>query len=174
MQNRYLNLISCVLMAGLLSACGSRDKEPNLLNIRQTSQGPDEFSVVPAKPLTEPTNFKDLPVPTPGGSNITDPTPEADAITALGGKPGALARPADGGIVNYASRFGREGAIRSELAAEDLEFRRAHDGRLLEKLFSVNVYFKAYAGMALDQYRELDRWRRKGLRTPAAPPPPQK
>ena len=50
----------------------------------------------------------------------------------------------------------------STLATEDLEFRRKNDGRLLEKLFSVNVYFKAYAKMALDQYAELERWRRKG------------
>jgi len=162
-----------MLLAGVLAGCGSRDKEPSLLNIRQTSQGPDEFSIVPNKPLEEPPSFSELPPPTPGGRNITDPTPDADAISALGGKPGALARPADGGIVNYASRFGRDAGIRGELAADDLEFRRKNDGRLLEKLFSVNVYFKAYAGMALDQYAELQRWRRKGLRTPAAPPPPE-
>jgi hypothetical protein len=42
----------------------------------------------------------------------------------------------------------------------------------LERLFNVNVYFKAYKKQELDQYRELERFRRAGIRTPAAPPDP--
>ena len=34
--------------------------------------------------------------------------------------------------------------IRQELAAADLEFRRNNQGRLLERLFDVNVYFRTY------------------------------
>jgi hypothetical protein len=77
---------------------------------------------------------------------------------------------ANGGLVSYASRFGRTADIRSTLAAEDLDFRRRHDGRLLERLFSVNVYYKAYAPMSLDQYQELERWRSAGVRNVGAPP----
>ena len=60
--------------------------------------------------------------------------------------------------------------IRDQLAAEDLQFRRDNDGRLLERLFAVNVYHNAYQGMWLDKYAELDRWRRAGVQTPAPRP----
>jgi hypothetical protein len=174
MQRRLPNLVFMGLVALSLAACASGDKDPELMNIRQTSQGPDEFSIVPPKGLEEPPNLSDLPEPTPGGANRTDQTPQADAVAALGGKPAALtAGVAAGGIVNYASRFGVDSGIRGELAAEDLEWRRDHDGRLLERLFNVNVYFRAYEAMSLDQYAELARWRKRGLRTPAAPPPPE-
>ena len=43
------------------------------------------------------------------------------------------------------ARFGVDGGIRSTLASEDLEWRRDNNGRILERLFNVNVYFKAYA-----------------------------
>jgi hypothetical protein len=35
----------------------------------------------------------------------------------------------------------------------------------------VNVYFKAYRAQSLDQQAELAFWRRRGVRTPSAPPP---
>jgi hypothetical protein len=41
---------------------------------------------------------------------------------------------------------------------------------VLERLFNVNVYFRAYQRQSLDKYAELDRFRRLGVRTPAAPP----
>ena len=157
-----------------LSACGGGTGEPNLLNISQPrSEGPDEFSVLPTKPLEMPQDMASLPNPTPGGSNLTDPTPEADAAAALGGNVAVLARrSADGALVAYAGRYGVDPNIRPSLAAADLEFRRQNDGRLLERLFNVNVYFRAYESMELDQYRELLRLRRAGIRTSAAPPDP--
>jgi len=51
-----------------------------------------------------------------------------------------------------------------------LAFRRGHKGRLLERAFNVNVYYRAYRKQSLDQYKELRRFRRLGVRTPAAPP----
>jgi len=157
-----------------LSACGGGTGEPNLLNISQPrSEGPDEFSVLPTKPLEMPQDMASLPNPTPGGSNRTDPTPEADAAAALGGNAAVLARRStDGALVAYAGRYGVDPNIRPSLAAADLEFRRQNDGRLLERLFNVNVYFRAYESMELDQYRELLRLRRAGIRTSAAPPDP--
>ena len=154
-----------------LSACGGSD-QPNLMNLRASGNGPDEFAILPAKPLQLPPDLKALPAPTPGGSNITDPTPEADAIVALGGKPGAGAN--DAALVAYAGRQGLSADIRQVLAAEDLEYRRKNDGRLLERLFDVNVYYKAYQPMALDQHAELARWRRLGAPTPSAPPEAEK
>lgn len=157
-----------------LAGC-NRNREPELMNIR--TQGPDEFSILPTKPLEMPEDIAALPEPTPGGTNITDPNPDADAVAALGGNPEALSRTGigrgDGGLVTYAARFGMAQDIRGVLAAEDLDWRRRNDGRLLERLFDVNVYFKAYRKMSLDQHAELERWRRAGVKTVGAPPDPE-
>ena len=157
-----------------LSACGNKNDTPNLMNIRSSSAGPDEFGILPAKPLELPKNLASLPEPTPGGSNLTDPTPEADAIAALGGNPAAMTRggvPAgDGGLAGYAGRYGVSPDIRQTLASEDLEYRRNNDGRLLERLFNINVYYRAYEPLSLDQQTELEKWRAKGVRTVSAPP----
>lgn len=165
--------VLATLMLAVLAGCGGRDEDPNLLNIRQPrSEGPDEFAVLPTKPLEMPGD-NTLPAPTPGGSNRTDPTPQADTAAALGGNAGVLARPSgDGALIAYTGRHGRNPNIREELAAADLEYRRNNDGRLLERVFNVNVYFEAYEEMSLDQYRELERLRRAGIRTSAAPPDP--
>lgn len=160
-----------------LAACAPRDKQPELMNIRSQTRAPDEFTILPSKPLTLPEDFAALPEPTPGGGNITDPTPQADAVAALGGNPEAVSQrgvvpAADGGLMAHAGRFGVGAGIREQLAAEDLEWRRKNDGRLLERVFNVNVYFKAYRRMALDKFAELERWRARGVRTVGAPPDP--
>ncbi|MGB4828566.1 MAG: DUF3035 domain-containing protein [Paracoccaceae bacterium] len=155
-----------------LAACGGRDKLPQLMNIRSDGS-PDEFGILPPKPLDMPENLSALPDPTPGGENRTDPRPFDDAAVALGGKPQQQAGgiPAgDSALYAQASRFGVEGGIRQTLASEDLKWRRDNNGRILERLFNVNVYFKAYQKFWLDQHAELARWRAKGVRTPSAPP----
>ncbi|MDZ4093753.1 MAG: DUF3035 domain-containing protein [Paracoccaceae bacterium] len=154
-----------------LAACGGG--EPRLMNLRASGPGPDEFAILPTKVLSTPASFAELPVPTPGGTNLTDPTPDDDAIVALGGKPQAgLGVPAaDGALLSHAVRYGRSPDIRSSLAAEDLAFRSDNKGRVLERLLNVNVYFNAYKPQSLDQDAELARWRRLGYRTVSAPPP---
>lgn len=155
-----------------LAACGRGDWDPILMNVTSDTNGPDEFAILPPKALELPEDLTALPEPTPGGSNLTDPTPHADAIVALGGNPAkAGGIPAgDSALYARANRYGTEGGIRQTLANEDLEFRRKNNGRLLERIFNVNVYFKAYRKMALDQHKELLRWRQAGVRTPSAPP----
>ncbi|WP_051153804.1 DUF3035 domain-containing protein [Litoreibacter arenae] len=168
MQRKAMILVGMVGAALALSAC-DRNKQPQLLNVKSNQEGgPDEFAVLPNKPLTLPDNYNALPAPTKGGSNRTDVTPLQDAVVALGGNPNAGI--SDGALVNHASRFGVTPNIRTALATEDLEFRRKNDGRLLERLFNVNVYFKAYRKQSLDQYAELERLRRLGVRTNSAPP----
>ncbi len=165
-------ILMVLLAVAMVSAC-SRNREPRLLNIASSTEGPDEFAIVPYKPLEPPTDFTALPTPNRGGANRVDASPNNDAIVALGGNPAAVARgasPGDAGLINHTSRYGRAGNIRQQLAQEDLEFRRRKDGRPLERLFNVNVYFRAYRGQSLDQYNELERFRRLGVRTPAAPP----
>jgi len=176
MQKAYIRIVFALAAVLTLSACAGRDKTPDLMNIRSTTPGPDEFAILPGKPLQEPKDYTFLPEPTPGGSNLTDPTPNADAVAALGGQPARLARDgtlgADGALVARAGRYGVTPGIRQTLAAEDLEFRRRNNGRLLERVFNVNVYFRSYRSQSLDQYAELLRLRLLGVRTPAAPPDP--
>jgi len=153
-----------------LAACGNGT--PELMNLR-SGESPDEFGIVPPKPLQMPASLGELPEPTPGGTNRTDPRPFDAAITALGGTPSAAGGipAADGALFAHAARFGLDSDIRGTLAAEDLQWRRDNRGRILEQLFNVNVYFRAYRDQSLDQDAELARWRALGLWTPSAPPP---
>ncbi|MCA0271199.1 MAG: DUF3035 domain-containing protein [Proteobacteria bacterium] len=157
-----------------LSGCGGSDRDPQLMNLRSQTRGPDEFSVLPTKALQMPENLTELPQPTPGGANITDPTPQADAVAALGGNPASLGQEtpsaSNAGLLNYTGRYGRSAGIRQTLAAEDLDWRRKNDGRLLQRIFNTNVYYRAYAPMSLDQYAELEYWRARGVRNVGAPP----
>jgi hypothetical protein len=153
-----------------LAACGG-DGTPELMNLR-SGQGPDEFAIVPPKPLELPENLSELPEPTPGGTNLTDRQPGNEAIVALGGKPSAAGGipSGDSALYAHAARYGIDGGIRSTLASEDLEWRRDNNGRLLERWLNVNVYYRAYRKQSLDQQKEIARWRKLGVRTPSAPP----
>lgn len=166
MRKAWGVLAAAALVA--LSACGASNREPNLMNLRSSTEGPDEFAILPPKGLSEPPDLTALPEPTPGGANLTDQNPRADAIVALGGTPGAGV--GDQALVNYASRHGVTADIRAVLAAEDLRWRQTNGGRPLERLFRVNTYFKAYQRFSLDVWAELARWRAAGVQTPSAPP----
>jgi DUF3035 family protein len=156
----------------LLSACARPDR--GMMNLRADGRGPDEFAILPTKPLQEPKDYAQLPPPTPGASNLADPTPRQDAVAALGGNPKYLVTDglprSDQGLVQAATRYGVASDIRTVLADEDAEFRSKNRGRLLERLFGTTVYFSAYEPQELDRYSELKRLRRAGIRTPAAPP----
>ncbi|KPP89014.1 MAG: Beta-barrel assembly machine subunit BamF [Rhodobacteraceae bacterium HLUCCA08] len=162
-----------MIVLGLsLSACAGGDR--GLRDLRSPSGGPDEFSVLPLAPLSLPDDLSDLPRPTPGGANRTDPAPQAEAVAALGGSLSAVDTagiPAsDAALVNAAGRAGTDPGIRATLATEDDAFRnrRARLG-----LFAgPERYFRAYAGQALDAYAELARFRNLGVAVPSAPPAP--
>lgn len=158
----------------VLAGCSQRDGAPRLMFAAEQHRGPDEFSIVPTRPLEMPDNLAALPEPTPAGTNRVDPVPRADVAVAMGGS-GAVATRAgvpasDSALIARAGRYGVAGDIRGQLATEDLAFRQTNRGRFLERVFAVNVYHKAYRPLALDRYAELERWRRAGVRTPAAPP----
>lgn len=158
--------LAILFLPGLLAACSASD--PQLMTF-PGSRVPSEFLVVPAKPLETPPDPAALPPPTPGMANRADPTPVDDAIVALGGRPGAGAA-GDAALINHVSRFGRDPDIRESLAAEDLAFRQANPGRVMERLFNVNRYFAIYAAQALDQQAERARLTAAGVPTPTAPP----
>ena len=167
MARASIGILAAVL---LVAACG--DRQPSLMNIRNADRGPDEFGIIPTKPLEDPPSLAELPVPTPGARNRVDPTPEADAVVALGGRPGVVTTraAADGALVNYSGRYGVSPSIRTELARADAEFRNGNRGKPLERLFNLTTYYRVYEPFSLDQERELDRFRRAGVPTPAAPP----
>ncbi|WP_102225937.1 DUF3035 domain-containing protein [Acidimangrovimonas sediminis] len=172
MQARLGALAIALIGAMALTGCASKD--PHLMNLHSDMPGPDEFSILPSKPLEMPKSTTELPPPTPGGTNRTDQTPVADAVTALGGKASALkvgAIPAsDQALMNDVSRFGMQPGIRKELAAEDLRFRQHSPPKPFYKLFGISSYLRAYKGMSLDQYKALEYWRARGVRTESAPP----
>lgn len=157
-----------------LAACGERDITLHELRVR--GDGPEEFAIVPPKPLQTPKSLSALPVPTPGGANRTDPTPEADAVAVLGGDAsrvaprGSGAPASDGALVSYAARNGVQPGIRARLAAEDLEFRK-RASLFTWQLMREDKYYDAYETFAIDPYEVLRRFRLSGVRTPAADPP---
>jgi len=171
---RFRLFIAAGLCLLAVSACSRNGDNPMLMNANAHQDGPDEFSIVPTGPLQAPSDFEALPAPTPGGTNLVDPDPRAQAVTALGGRVSAERTngipSADSGLVSYAGRSGVSEDIRATLAAEDLEFRRDNDPRLLERMFNTNVYRQAYDEQLLDPQEELRRWRARGVRTPSAPP----
>lgn len=151
-----------------LSACGGSG-DPNLIRLRATGNGPDEFSVVPQRPLEMPPSLNELPPPTPGGVNRTEPNPQAQAIVALGGNPNAGSA-GDRALLTATSRYGTEAAVRTDLAVEDQTFRENNRGRLLNRAFNNTTYYQAYSNETLSPQAEAERWRQQGLRTPVAPP----
>jgi len=173
MRGTFGKTVLAVFGLAVLVACES--DQPELMNIK--SDGPDEFSILPTKPLEAPEDYASLPAPTPGGTNLVDPTPKADAVAALGGSSDRLQRgqiyAGEQSLISYVSRHGVPANIRETTAAEDLEWRKKNNGRLLERLFNVNVYYSSYKPMSLDQHYELDRLRAAGVWTPSAPPDPQ-
>jgi hypothetical protein len=162
--------------AGLLLVlvlAGCAPENPQLMNISSSTEGPDEFAILPSRALEMPADVAQLPPPTPGGLNRADARPLDDAVVALGGTPQARSGTvpaADAALAARAAAYGAPPDIRAVVAAEDLEVRRQNPGRLLERLFNRNTYFRAYDDQALDQHAEIDRWRRAGAATPSAPP----
>lgn len=163
------------ILLGLLavSACGGKqERDITLHDLRTNQRSPEEFSILPVKPLQQPETYASLPQPTPGGSNLTDPTPNADAVAALGGKRSALTRSgisaADRGLLTHTGRFGTDPNIRAELAAKDLELRKAKS-RFTWSIVPRDDYRRAYRRFLLDPYAEMRRWQRAGVPTPTAP-----
>ena len=158
-----------------LSACAGYERDITLRDNRAFGPGPDEFAILPGKPLQEPESFTALPAPTPGSANLTDQNPMADGVAALGGKPARLADAGvgrgDGALVTYASRNGVDPNVRAELAARDEDFRRRQSRFTRIRLVRQDLYNQVYKRETLNARREWNRYRSAGARTPTAPPP---
>ncbi|SNS93924.1 DUF3035 domain-containing protein [Tropicimonas sediminicola] len=155
----------------IVAACSP---DPRIMHIERGQVTPDEFSILPSKPIEIPTDLSTLPPPTPGAANRTDATPREDAVAALGGDPSRLRTDGrlsdDGALIRQTTRYGVDPNIRNDLAVADAEFRRKNKGRLLERWFRVPTYYDAYSASELNQHSTLDAYRRAGVPTPAAPP----
>jgi len=169
---RRVCVLAVLIAPALLAACGNRP----MMNLTSSQQGPDEFGIVPGKPIVIPDDLTALPPPAiPGTGSRTDPTPNADAVAALGGSPSRLERDGqtpDGTLVAATGRYGTDPEIRGQLGIADLQFRDRNQGRFLERVAGITTYFNAYERQSLDQTRETLRFRRAGAATPGAPPPP--
>lgn len=164
-------LITLFALCSALVACGQRDYAMRNLDA-PTDNGPEEFAVLPVKPLEIPDSLSALPAPTPGGGNRVDPNPKADAIAALGGRVSSSSGiPAgDSALVAQSSRYGVPSDIRETLAAEDLAFRKRASRFTRFRLGRVDRYVGAYRRQSLDAHAEVDRFRRLGTYVPSAPP----
>lgn len=160
-------LVMTVLVAAGCSNQGLRD-------LRTNSQGPDEFLIMPVKPLESPASFAELPPPTPGGTNRTDPQPQVDAVVALGGSANALTNQgvpsSDAGLVAYASRNGVPENIRQTVAQEDEEYRQRRGRWTSLRLFPVDRYSQVYQPQTMDPFEVERQARGSGIATPTAPP----
>ena len=156
-------------LAVVLSGCANQ----GLRQLTSGGDGPDEFLIIPNKPLEQPTDFAALPEPTPGGANRVDQLPLADATVALGGNPARLEGgiPAsDGALVTAASRFGVDPDVRETLAAADAQFRKRKARFTQIRLFPTDRYAEAYKRQSIDPFAETERFRRAGIQTPTSPP----
>ncbi len=173
---RFLAAVALVA----LGACSSVENgQTGLRDIRNTDGTPEEFGIVPNKPLAAPPSFSALPPPSRGAANRADATPLQDAVAALGGDPSRMADrgiPAgDAALVAAAGRNGVDAGIRRDLAVDDAAFRR-RASILNWRLLPENEYNRAYRAQSLDAQAWLARVRRPGssIRTPSAPPPEQR
>ena len=167
--------VTVLILSLGLAACGGRGEDVTLTNIKHTGEGPDEFTVLPTRPLQTPESYSALPAPAPGSANLVDTNPKAEGVAALGGNPAALTgtapAAADSGLVRNAGRYGAQPGIRQTLAREDAETRRKHGRVNILRLGPVDDYTNAYKRQWLDADSEEMRMRRAGVETPSAPPP---
>lgn len=164
--------LSMIILAFGVAVAGCSNK--GLRDLRAPGTGPDEFMILPSKPLTQPTDYAVLPPPTPGGGNLTDQHPDQDAVAALGGRPEALnatgVPASDGALVAAASRKGVQSNIRVSLAQQDADFRKRQSRMTRIRLFPVDRYSQAYRKQALSPFDQAQRFRNAGAGTPTSPP----
>jgi len=162
----YLAL--ALVAAAPLAGCKGQNTLAGGLRSAGVGGSPDEFMVLPTRPLEMPASLAALPPPTPGAPNRVDYQPKAEAIAGLTGRSGGIAT--TNGAVLVARAGPRDPAIRSELAGEDVAWRQSHHGLLLPRLIAKDKDTVTYGPMLLDAPAEFERLRAQGVQVPAAPP----
>lgn len=162
-----IGVAALIMATGLLAGC-SEGGIAGRLRSAGVGSTPDEFLVLPTKPLEIPENLAALPPPRPGAPNRVDPQPEVDAVAALTGRPAAAGTAPGGTLIARAGPVDPQ--IRSRLASEDVVYRDENQGLLLERLTNNSPDWSIYEDMRLNSDEEFVRLRARGLRVPAAPP----
>lgn len=173
MPRTILKLAIVFAIGASLSACNrnSGNGRP-LLNLRQSAIAPDEFLVVPQKPLETPADLTSLPAPDPGAEARVTIDFEDNLLRALGGRPlsGGAVPSSDSEFVSAArSNGGATPNIRAVMRAEDQAFREARSGRI-NRLAKKRKAVTIYDPMLLDPILEAARLQAQGVKIPAVPP----
>ncbi|WP_424933767.1 DUF3035 domain-containing protein [Amaricoccus macauensis] len=156
-------------LALLLGGCGNGGLAGALRSSGVTST-PDEFLVLPTRPLEMPDDLAALPTPTPGQRSRVEYEPEAIAVAGLTGRE-STARTANGtALLARAGVASNTPQIRQILAEEDVVYQQNHKGRLLEWVFSPDKESLVYRDMILDPGAAYEAMRARGVKVPAAPP----
>ncbi len=164
---RCSRLLALVLAAPLgLAGCQNTNVAQGLRSAGIAGT-PDEFMVLPTRPLEMPQDMAALPQPLPGTPNRVDYRPHEEAIAGLTGRP-TIAAAGGEGLVAAAGPI--DPTVRTQLAAEDVEWRRTHHGRLLERWFSTDRDALIYRPMVLNAPVAFDDMRATGVTVPPAPP----
>jgi hypothetical protein len=161
-----LRIALCAGVAMAASGCGGRSGLGNLFGV--TLEQPDPFNVLPRSPLRLPANFQDLPSPRPGAPSPLDPTPVADAKSALNAPAPTRGAPsaAELALLDAAGAQNAEDGIRERLATESVPTTRKYG---LTSLFGYAVP-DGTADEMLDQREEAKRILAGGGATPTPPP----
>ena len=167
-------ILSITLFAALAGCDTSQGIGRFVAGEKNLQNGPDEFGIVPFRPLELPDGLTSLPDPTPGGRNLTDSLPEHDAVAALGGRPEMLDSNRIGAgetaLLAATERNGTVANIRAVLAEEDKVFRKKNGPKLLQRWFKVNTYLDTYKGETLQARRTNALLRSKVIKTPSVSP----
>ena len=159
----------CTALVLVLAGCGTT----NLRKMESDDKGPEEFTVLPLKRLEQPSDYAALPKPENAAPSITDPTPIADAITALGGtvesRNTTRVPSSDRALIQRTDRFGTTPNIRAILALEDAQFRQSKSKMRQFQLKPRDPYSQLYEAETLDAFAERQKFRAAGVTTPAVP-----
>lgn len=162
-----LRLTALLLAAAALAGCAEGGVAGNL-RAAGIGSTPDEFMVLPTKPLEMPADLAALPSPTPGAINRVDYQPELEAVASLTGKQAPAGTASAGALIARAGPV--DPNIRPELAAADVIYRQENRGLLLPRLILKDDELLTYGGEMLDRGAEFERLRAQGVGVPPAPP----
>ena len=162
-----LRLTALLLAAAALAGCAEGGIAGNL---RAAGIGgtPDEFMVLPTKPLEMPADLAALPAPTPGAVNRVDYQPKLQAVASLTGKETPAGTASAGPLIARAGPV--DPNIRAEPAAADVVYRENNRGQLIPRLILQDNELLIYDGEMLDRGAEFERLRAQGVAVPPAPP----
>ena len=136
---------------------------------RPASRGtPDEFMVLPTRPLEMPQNLAALPPPTPGAVNRVDYRPHTEAVAGLTGRPGPAG--SGGARAGRRGRPARPGDPHRSSPRRTWSGARPTTGGCSSAGSARDREALIYRPMVLDAPDAFEQQRARGRQVPAAPP----